>query len=334
MYFTIRISFWLLFLSLFGCVSPFKEKPKLPQPVNYSVVSKSAWFNKKNTTLSIDTLNNVVIIKLNIHPTQALPYPVDSKDHDTLIYTAFNFDFQQNKQPILSDYMQNQLSMRWGVDSSEKANHLRFISDTIYLQSSNDIVFEIPMHVFHNLKQGKQSISLRIWQNTFKGTGHEIRTKHNVNKYANYATKCLFDATLNFELQIPEIYKSKAIGYGLELKNDSTFSPAGMDNTIFQSSYPDIYWTLYYPTDKFYAQTAYQKSTDTYTASDTFDVYHYYMNDSLGIGVFDHDNWSRDDGIGFWNGSMDYLRREPHRRFAFGNIKWFDIKFEKAKIVN
>lgn len=263
-----------------------------------------------------------------------LPYPKGEKDHDTLNQTAFVFDFYCDGKIILSDYKKYKRTERWQVDSSEKASQLSIVSDTMHLSYPNNITFEIPFHAFHNLKHGKQTIELRVWQNTFKGVAHEVLTKENRYNYSNYATKCLLEAKIKFDMIVPAIYKSEVYGYGLQLKNDSTFTPAGMDNTIWNSSYPDIYWTLYYPTDDFYAQTEYQKSTDAYTSSDTFELYHYYLNDSIGIGVYDHDDLSRDDGLGYWTGSLDFLRREPRRRFTFGNVAWFDMKVGKARMVN
>lgn len=321
-------------VSISSCFSPFKEKPRLPKGVDYTVVSRTPLFNKKNTTLTIDTLNNLLIIKLILNPTRDFPFPIDLKDKDTLSQTAFNFDFYSNGKLILSDYKKNKTSLRWQTDSSETSKNLSFVSDTLYLSESNEINYEIPFHVFHNLKSGNQTIELRIWQNTFRGYSRDSIFKNNKYSYCNYTQKSLLDARVKFNINIPPIYKSTVYGFGLQLKNDSTFSPVGMDNTIWNSSYPDIYWTLFYPVDEFYSQTGYQKSTDRYTDSDTFELYHYYLNDSLSIGVYDHDDLSRDDGLGYWTGSMDFLRREPRRRFSFGNIKWFDIKIGKAKVVN
>lgn len=330
--------FWIFLLlitiGLTGCFSPFKKKPDLPKSVDYTLVSRSPFFNKKNTALTIDTLNNTMIVKLTLNAMKDLPFPINKKDKDTLTQTAFNFDFYYDNKLILSDYKKTHNTIRWLTDSSNTSDNLSFASDTLYLNSSNEIVYEIPFYVFHNLKKGNQAIELRIWQNTFKGIVHIVKTSSTDDRFCNYESKCLLDARVKFDIIVPKIYKSAVYGFGLELKNDSTFSPTGMDNTLWNSSYPDIYWTMYYPTNTFYAQTPYQKSTDRYTDSDTFDLYHYYLNDSLCIGVFDHDDLSRDDGLGYWTGSMDYLRKEPRRRFGFGNVKWFDIKIGEAKVVN
>lgn len=334
MKFILRIFILICIFSICACYSPNREKLKFPKAVDYTVVSRTPFFNKKNTSLTIDSLNNLLIIKLTLNAMRDLPFPIDMKDKDTLNQTAFNFDFYSNGKIILSDYKKYKNSLRWQTDSSETCNNLSFVSDTLYMTASNEIIYEIPFYVFHNLKQGNQTIELRIWQNTFKG--YEIDSIYKIKRirHCNYANKSLFDTKIKFDIIVPPIYKSTVIGYGLQLKNDSTFSPVGMDNTIWNSSYPDIYWTLSYPYDRFYAQTDYEKSTDRYEGTDTFELYHYYLKDSIGIEVYDHDGLSRDDGMGYWVGSMDYLRREPRRRFSFGNIAWFDINIGKAKIVN
>jgi len=91
---------------------------------------------------------------------------------------------------------------------------------------------------------------------------------------------------------------------------------------------------IYYPTEQYYAKTLYENSTDKYTAYDTFNLYHYYAEDSIGIGVFDHDDLSRDDGLGMWKGPLSRLEKYKVNRIGFGNVKSFDVKVEKKGLVN
>ena len=107
-----------------------------------------------------------------------------------------------------------------------------------------------------------------------------------------------------------------------------------MDNTLWNSSYPDIYWTMLYPKNKPYARTPYETSTDQYVAHDTFKLYHYYPNDSIGFAVYDHDNLSRDDGLGYWHGSMKSLADTSAGKIAFGNVGSFNVLVQKKGIVN
>ena len=92
----IRIAFLLIVLGFYGCFNPYKDKTRYPKSVDYSVVSRSPFFNKKNTTLTIDTINNLLIVRLTLNAMRDLPYPINTKDKDTLTETAFNFDFYCN----------------------------------------------------------------------------------------------------------------------------------------------------------------------------------------------------------------------------------------------
>jgi hypothetical protein len=323
--------FLFLLIPFFSCNGSFRKADQLPKPIPYKVLSKSAAFN--NTAFTIDSSDNSIIIKLQLSSIKDLPIPINKKG-DTLFGTSFHFDFYSDNMIIKSEFSKHKRTNYSKVDSTSTADNLCFVSDTIYLNASNELIYELPMHALHSLKKGKQTIELRIWQNTFTMDKRNIKIDSTWKHNELYNSTCLFDAKIKFDINIPTIYRSTVYGFGLQLKNDSTFSPAGMDNTIWKSSYPDIYWTIYYPANTFYAQTTYQSSTDKYTNRDTFNLYHYYPDDSLGIGVFDHDDLSRDDGLGYWNGEMNYLRREPLRRFRFGNIDWFDIKLSKATIIN
>lgn len=93
MKFVIRFFILICLLSASACYSPFKKKKQVAEPVDYTVVSRSPLFNKKNTTLTIDTISNLLIVKLDLNLTKDFPFPINNKDKDTLNQTAFNFDF-------------------------------------------------------------------------------------------------------------------------------------------------------------------------------------------------------------------------------------------------
>jgi len=330
----IRLEIFLfLLLPFYSCTSPFRKADQLPKPIPYIVLSKSAAFSNKYITLTIDSSANSIRIKMQLSSIKDLPIPINKKG-DTLFGTSFHFDFYCDNKMIKSEFNKHRQTNYLNKDSASTADNLCFVSDTIYLNAPNELIYELPMHALYSLKKGKQAIELRIRQSTFTIDKRTSKIDSTWKHADLYNSTCLFDAKIKFDINIPTIYKTTIYGFGLQLKNDSTFSPAGMDNTIWKSSYPDIYWTIYYPANTFYAQTAYQSSTDRYTDRDTFNLYHYYLEDSLGLGVFDHDNLSRDDGLGYWNGEMNYLRREPLRRFRFGNVDWFDMKLSKATIIN
>lgn len=328
------IFFYFSALFLNSCENGGYNKKKVPKPVKYSVEQKSAFFNAKNISFSIDSLDNKVYIKLTINELTNFPFPVNKKYKDTLFKTAFNFTFYSNNKIIISDYPVLKNSFRFFKDTLPSAANLSVSTDTVDLRESNTLWIPIPMFTFHNLKRGKQPIELTMSQTVFTDIACIVNPDSSLAYIHLYETKSLLNARVKFEIDVPPIYKSALYGLGLELKNDSTFSPAGMDNTIWNSSYPDLYWTIIYPKNELYAQTPFEPSTDKYTARDTFNLYHYYSNDSIGFGVYDHDYLSRDHGLGTWWGSLNNLKKTEYKRLKFGNVHHFDLKVKDGGIVN
>lgn len=328
----ITFSLLTLFICCLYCCRSDRKKQNEPQPIDFIVLKRSPLFNDKNIALTLDSVDNMIFIKLDIKGNRKFPFPLEPKNHDTLFKTVFNFNFYNHNRLILSDY--NKLHNRsWNPDTTASSENFSFSSDTIDLRLANLIKFQIPLYAFHNLKNGKQTIELDISQTVFSDEISNL--KSNISPYTHvYVVKPLLNSRVKFNINVPKIYKSIVYGYGLELKNDSTFSPGGMDNTIWKSSYPDIYWMIYYPTGEYYTKTTYETSTDKYTAHDTFNLYHYYLNDSIDIGVYDHDNLSRDDGLGYWTGPLARLSRSPINRITFGNVKAFDVKVVGKGVTN
>lgn len=304
-----------------------------PIPIGFKTLTKSSFFKDDYITLTVDSLDNTLYFSLSIKANNNIPYPINTTYKDTLTRTAFNFDFYYNNQLLTSDYKSINNTLRWKTDTTETKNKLCVISDTTDFEDGNSISFKMPLHAFHNLKSGKRNIRIKVYQTLFTDECY-VKTDSTSRYQHLYADKKLFETEIEFDITVPKIYKSKLIGFGLELKNDSTFSPSGMDNTIWNSSYPDIYWAVFYPKTVLYAQTEYQKSTDRYEGKDTFTLYHYTPHDTVGIGVYDHDNLSRDDGLGYWTGSINYLERKLPRRISFDAIKWMDLKLIREGVVN
>jgi hypothetical protein len=323
--------FSFCFSALVSCNRSISE-PEKPKAVSFTVTSRSELFNKKYIELDVDSLDNNLFLRLRIKGDRSLPFPV--RGRDTLFKTAFTFNFYDSKGAVQSDFVALRNTLRWKVDSTESVKYLRISTDTIDLRYANDIVIKIPYYAFHNLKKGKQNLRLKVDQNVFTGE-MSYKNKDNVTEYSNiYIERSLLSAAISFDLQLPAIYKSYVYGNGLELKNDSTFSPSGMDNTLWKSSYPDLYWSVVYPEYDTYCQTCYETSTDKYVGADTFTFYHYSPQDTVGIAVYDHDNLSRDDGLGFWRGPLSSLQSKAMQRLSFGNVKSFEIKVSTEGIMN
>ncbi len=328
----LSISFLLLFVSCNynSGYDYLKEKPK---PINYEVVSKSDFLLPENINFRIDSLHrqlNFLFALKNLK----INYPINKQYNDTLYKTAFVFEFYNNGKIIESDYNYFKNTLCWKIDSLNTSKKLHVVSDTVNLKQGCSIAFKLPLYAFHQLKKGKQTIELKIHQEYWVDDLYIQGERGTQNHIHISEKKILLYASVKFEIIVPAIFKTNIIGYGLELRNDSTFSPVGMDNTIWNSSYPDIYWTIFYPTDYPYCQTPYQTSTDTYTGKDTFTLYHYYFNDSIGIGVYDHDNLSRDDAMGYAVEKIYASKKAMFKRFSFDAIKTFECMVKQEGVCN
>ena len=322
-------------LLLCSCVRSGTSSAESPVALPFRIESKSPLLDEHCFTLKLDSANHVLSVKLNINLPKNFAFPVNKKYREKLTKAAFDLSFYFNGKPIASDYVKTH-SFGWNAAPSTPET-LSFSSDTVDLRTMQDLQFQIPFYAFHELKKGKRSIVLKISERLFTAT-HTEEKKGDAGMYDStvYLTdsRPLLNMSVRFDLSVPPVYKSVIYGYGLVLRNDSTFSPSGMDNTILKSSLPDIYWMVYYPVGEFYAKTDYETSTDAYHGRDTFRLYHYYAKDSVGIGVFDHDNLSRDDGLGFWTGPIEKIDVPKIRRISFGYVKSFDVKAENKGIVN
>jgi hypothetical protein len=330
-----RISILLFTCCIYSCGAPSEKEESAVKAISYTVVQKSTFLNKDNIDMSVFKTDNDLSFTFNLKALPQLPFPVNNPYRDTLHRTVFRFELRQNGKILNSDYGLMQNTIRWSGDSSEAVTNLCFYSDTVDLLRDNSISFGFPLYALHDLKKGKQTFELVFSQELFTD---EVPVRHkdkSLDMVHLYDKRPLLNGSIKFDVEMPAIYKTIIYGQGLVLRNDSVFSPAGMDNTLFQSSYPDIYWSIFYPLNHFYVQTDYEKSTGRYEAHDTFNLYHYYKNDSLGFGVYDHDNFSNDDGLGYWEGNLEELKRAKYNKvLRFGAIDHFDLKVKEMGVVN
>jgi hypothetical protein len=342
-----RTKYFVSFLTLLAFSSCFRfgGNKKEIKEVPFTIVSKSDLFSDKYFTLRIDSSNNY--LKIRLEPTKnisSFPFPKD-QNGNALSASAFTFSFCVNGQCIKSaslpsseenDYHSNYFGYNQWVQQN-----VHYTSDTMDIRYSRPIEFEIPLYAFNKLKRGNNNIELHCRQDLFCSpstfTKLQIDPTTHDSSYRsirNYARSSLVAFTAKFDVDVPQIFKTAIYGYGIELRNDSVYSPAGMDNTIWNSSYPDVYWTISFPGDQFYSSSDYQKSTGFYDLKDTFYLYHYSPNDSITLGVWDHDNLSRDDYIAYKRFSLNTFPQNKTVKIPFGNIKAFELKVIRDFAVN
>lgn len=296
--------------------------------------------------IHVDTTDYKLRLKFDIKCPRDFPFPIIDSMKDTLTSTAFRFEFFSNGKPITLDraivFPSNDVSRSsyywWGTEID---SILEFKSDTENLKMIHSFQAVIPFYAFQNLKTGKQNIEVKISQSRFcsereQGVREWNETFHDTSYryFKNYADKPMISGTLSFSINVPPIYKTIIYGEGLQLQDDSIWSPVGMDNTIWNFSYPDIYYTIYSPKEMYYAETPFEKTTDSYSGKDTFNLYHYYPNDDIGIGVYDHAWLSRDDWMGDWEGSLEKIRGDYSQELSFDHVQWFCIHAKTIGVIN
>ncbi len=332
----------MLFLAACGGTRYEEEKEK-SSPIPFQVSSPSAAFSSF-ITLSVDTGDHCLIVRFGLGDPKKLHFPVSAAYKDTLTATAFEFQFLEGGKPLLLDratVYTSENGGKWSYYGKEIFSELRFATDTVDIRRTASLSVNVPYYAFQKIKRGSRELEVRISQRTFCSSSERAVSKRDsatgdtitmMRKF--YAQVPMFSATAKFKLNIPSVYQTTLIGQGIVLRNDSGFSPAGMDNTIWKSSYPDIYWSIYFPKGIYYAKTDFEKSTDRYSSIDTFQLYHYTASDIIGFGVWDHDNLSRDDYLGDWEGSLKKLVTVRQANLGFGNVKWFGIRAVPVGIIN
>lgn len=318
---------------------------RLPAPVAFSVKEPSALFNDKNFKLYLDSLDHVLRLNLEIrNGLRDFPFPKD-KAGQQLTAACIRFELYCNGQLIrganLPVYARNQRVYYMYGYNQWLGDTLGFASDTIDLKTTPSLTYEVPYFAFSKVKPGVKEIELRIFQEGFYSAisyrvgRRDSSSADSVFSYVrNKSPLSLLKAKVAFKLNVPPIYKTGLCNEMIELRDDSTYSPSGSDHTIWNSSYPDLYWTIDHPLEKNYVRSDYEKSTAQYTRRDTFYVFHYSMNDSIDINIWDHDNLSKDDFIANGRFAMSQFRPGKTNRFSFGPVRRAEIKALSFGVIN
>src|ERR1700741_2851154 len=166
-------SFSTLILS--SCFTDSKEyhfeKPRSPEPVAFSTKESSALFNEEYFKISLDSLKNNLMLKLEFKDgMKKFPFPKDKKGRE-LSTTCFHFELYSNGQPVqgadLPVYATNQRIFFMYGYTEWLGKDIGFNSDTIDLKIAGALYYTIPYYAFNKLKQGVNEIEIKISQEVF-----------------------------------------------------------------------------------------------------------------------------------------------------------------------
>jgi hypothetical protein len=321
--------------------NPSEETKLNSVPFTYS--EKSEPFKQNEVMLQIDTGAHFLYVTLKYKLPKSTSFPINKEHNDTLTETGFLFDFMADGQPILSGYKTRGNRYGWGRFKAMEnvAEAIQYKTDTVNLAKEESVSVQIPFYAFYKLKKGVHTFEIKVTQTVFRSNKdieipyYDSTFKHISSRYVRFrANKSFINCKAKFKLNVPALLHTELYSNGIEIKNDSTFNPYTCDNTIWKSSLPDVYWAVFYPLNNYYTSSDYVPSTIEYTKLDTFSLYHYDLNDSICFAVYDHDNLSSDDGLGFKNFCIKDVIKDKGINTTFYHVKTFSVKAAHLGIAN
>jgi hypothetical protein len=303
-------------------------------PIAFSTDTNNILVKKKYISFYLDSMGTDLRLIIYFDFPKSFHFPIKKGFADTLTETTFLVELKADGNTIFSGYKQKEMM-------SNVLAPLTLKTDTVNLIHPSNEIIAIPFYAFHTLKQGVHNLEIKITQGVVRSnhdnkvTYYDQTFKHISDKYVRFhANFPLIDISLKCKVNVPAIHHTILYNKNIEVKKDSTFNPYSSDNTIWKSPLPDMYWQVYYPNEKPYFSSHYVSSTTQYTNEDTVNLYHYNMADTLGFGVFDHDNLSKDDCLGYKQFGLKSIIKNKWLVTTFDNIKVFSVQADYKGIIN
>jgi len=328
--------FLFLFISVlfFGCVEEWDRKLD-EKPIDTEILGSTSLFSTKNVRIKISEYQKFLTISLDYKISKEIKFPVDSFYRDTLTETRFFLKLFCDGNPVKID--QRVVGYKGFSVTPPDSNQviIPFKKQSILSVYHDEV--QLPLSVFHTIKTGKHHFEGDLFITSFYGSYYDTTSREYVDQEIPFHG---IKGKVKFILDIPEIYLTTLYGDGLELRNDDKFNPYEMDFALFGTGLPDIYWEIFYPASgesdfSFPYWRSREATNDTeYINKDTVYLYHFSLKDKFKIGVYDRDDFSRDDFLGDWFGSIKELESDSLKTLRFDYLKWFKIKAKQQGCIN
>ncbi|MCD6067262.1 MAG: hypothetical protein K0S33_2088 [Bacteroidetes bacterium] len=303
-------------------------------------LQQSEWKGNEAFKTKAEIRSMQLIFDLTLSPVNTSLIPLSANKKDTFAETILTMEVLFDGKPIEFDIPNPEKS--WLKRTSLQklpGTAMSFTSGTWNLTGSKDLRLVLPLFIFSGLKANSEgTVSIRVWQDLFIGPQHKKETRVPigapvVSYYHDTLRTKLIDNTYSFSFTIPRVYRTAIICDSLILQNDSEWSTSGSDNTIFKSSYPDIYFSVkdLYENKQNSSET--QKST-TWFSGDSISFFHYSPSEPFSITVYDYDVLSKDDVLGDWKGELSAFENNKRYPLKFGHIKTFYFRKKECGQMN
>lgn len=308
-----------------SCISEWDkalDKENLPNTWVYN----KAWLNKNNCKIDPSIYKSNFEINLEIKGTKR--FWEDSLLDDSISNVKLYFRFYNAKGEIIkvpTTFVKNSLYKKY----CGKGNFLKIPIDAYFQHTLINTQVNIPFILFKDLPSGENTIYLELFGTKYYQ--NELLSEEIIVNGLKARWKLTFS--------MPEIYETILYTGGIFLQNDDNFSPVGMDFS-FKLGLPDIYWTIFVPAknkedySNYYWRSGEATYSINYTDSDTVAIYTLNPKEKIIIGVYDRDDFSRDDFIGDWFGKLNELYSDTFKLLKFDHIETFKIKAKLNGCIN
>lgn len=340
----LKLPFLLLLALISSCINEWdKELEKVK--LKHTLINKHKNINKNEIEINIYQHPNKLEINFNLGPFKN--FSTNTLFFDWYIRFFYNKRFITFPIYFNTKFYNNE-------NYKGKGQTIQFlVSANKKLTEQTTCTIEIPLYLFHEIKRGKQVIVAELfakykahpdssYMNEFYSDAIDISRKKRLENhdsvYTNNPSPNLSFRWL-FEIDMPPIKRTQIVMKEIILQDDKNFSPRGMDFS-FRDGLPDIYWTISYPVETFddiknlYWKSREAKYAYNYQYIDTIEILHLSKKDKLIFGVYDRDDFSRDDFIGDWYGHLLTLYSDTFKSLSFDYITSFKIKAKYKGCIN
>lgn len=291
-----------------------------------SWVFDKAWLHKENCKIEPAVYQSSLDFSMEIKGVGSLWR--DSIMNDTITDFKLYARFYDDKGKII--FLPKELQTISSLKKySGEGNFIRILIEGSIKNHIKQRTFSIPLILFKDLKVGEKAIVIELYgMKCYKKDSHMVEIP-----------EPRFKARWKVIFKMPEIYETVVYCGGVYLENDDKFSPVGMDFG-FRQGLPDIYWTIFIPAknksdySNFYWRSNEATYAYNYTDSDTVLVYTTKPDEKMIIGVYDRDDFSRDDFIGDVFCRLNDCFADTFKHIHFDHITDFRIRADFKGCVN